>query len=594
MRLLQRSERGEITLTRNFVGDALVPPYAILSHTWGPDDEEVTFEDMVKGTGVEKDGYKKIAHGSEQALQDGLHYFWVDTCCIDKSSSSELSESINSMYAWYKRSKVCYVYLNDVTAIENPPYVLPSDEHMEEEEERRLEDSDFAKSRWFTRGWTLQELLAPDNVEFFSKDWTYLGNLKDLLAAVLHITKIDQQALVRDRSYFELRDICVARRMSWAAKRQTSRVEDRAYCLLGIFGVQMPLLYGEGSYAFVRLQEEVLKRTDEDSILAWNKPSYVALGDDTRHDEMLAPDPSYFGHCDKLIISSWMDLKEPLLMSNVGLTMTMRVILMDQEIHSLNIQHCHFALGCRDQDDPDQVYALPGRFNPDLKVQSIWPASHRASRISKLSQQKLDSENRATLKSSVTLLKQRGATFETRLFAEPLVVIIDSTHCDITIKDYYPSKAWIVEAKKLVVTEYSSAARIAAVRLTFGGEDLLLVLRDICRVAMIYGAGMKKPIMFRCPRGAHSMRSLISQVPNFLASDRHVYQGPLEFRYMCRKGEKNHDHPILKAFVTRQRPRRMTRNKASNMAPSKRPNSELGEYNSAVDNIYQPLNHTYQ
>jgi hypothetical protein len=253
MRLLQRSETGEITLTQNLVGKTWIPPYAILSHTWGQDNEEATYEDMVKGLGVERQGYKKIAYGSEQALRYGLRYIWVGTCCIDKSSKFELSENINSMYAWYKRPKICYIYLNDVAATDYPPYILLPEEQLEQEEERWLEEPDFAKSRWFTRGWAVQELLAPTKIELFSKHWTRFGNLKDVLATILHITKIDRQALGRDKKYFKLSDICVARRMSWAAKRQTGRVEDRRYSLMGKFGMHVPsytvkaLIYSSGS-----------------------------------------------------------------------------------------------------------------------------------------------------------------------------------------------------------------------------------------------------------------------------------------------------------------------------------------------------------
>jgi hypothetical protein len=600
MRLLQRSETGEITLSQNFAGEDSIPLYAILSHTWGLDNEEVTYEDMVKGTSVEKQGYRKIAYGCEQASRDGLHYIWVDTCCIDKSSSSELSESINSMYAWYKRSKVCYVYLNDVTATKDPPYILPAEEHLEEEEERRLDKSDFAKSRWFTRGWTLQELLAPDNIEFFSKDWTHLGNLKDVLTAVLHITNIDRQALVRDRKCFKLSDICVARRMSWAAKRHTGRVEDRAYSLMGIFGVHMPLIYGEGSYAFVRLQEEILKRSDDDSILVWNTPNHVTPENDVRHDELLAPSPSYFVDCDKLIRSSWVASTEPMLMSNLGLTITTSIILIEPEnefgrTRRSTRQRCFVVLECRDQDDPDQVLALSGWYNSDLKVQALYASRDRTTRISKLSQLELDCENHVTVSESVNLRRHdHGDTFETRLFAEPVIVVLDTTHCDVTIKDYYPSKAWVAKDKKLVVTEYSSATHIAAVRLTFRGDDLLLVLGNISRGALMYSAGMVRPILFRCPRGAHSTRSLVSRLPKSLPSERHVYQGPLEFRYVCREGDRHSDEPIIKAYLTSQPPQVATQAMRNSMAPSKEPSPELIECDSADYSIYRPLNHTYQ
>jgi hypothetical protein len=112
MRLLQRQSDGSFRLTKAFV-DA-IPPYAILSHTWGDDDQEVTFQDMTEGTGRHKDGYCKIEFCGAQAAVDGLDHFWVDTCCIDKANNTELQEAIDSMFRWYQNSAKCYVYLPDV------------------------------------------------------------------------------------------------------------------------------------------------------------------------------------------------------------------------------------------------------------------------------------------------------------------------------------------------------------------------------------------------------------------------------------------------------------------------------------------------
>jgi uncharacterized protein YerC len=167
--LLERSNTGELSLTRNFVGGN-IPPYAILSHTWGADAEEVTFRDLVEGTGKSKAGYNKIQFCEEQAHRDGLQFFWIDTCCINKSNSVELQEAINSMFHWYNNAAKCYVYLSDVSrpALDtNKSSQLPW-------------ESSFRNSRWFTRGWTLQELLAPVSVEFFSKEGGQLGNKKSL------------------------------------------------------------------------------------------------------------------------------------------------------------------------------------------------------------------------------------------------------------------------------------------------------------------------------------------------------------------------------------------------------------------------------
>jgi hypothetical protein len=229
-----------------------IPPYGILSHTWGTN--ELTFKDM------ERNGYipsKKIDGCCKQALKDNLMYVWVDTCCIDKSSSAELSEAINSMYTWYARALECYAYLSDV-----PPGVDLSD--ME---------SPFAKSRWFTRGWTLQELIAPTKVSFYDEGWHFLGQ-KDLhygsgsdFMRMLHrITNIDIDVL---GGITNLSSVSVAHKMSWASNRTTTRVEDMAYSLLGLFGINMPLLYGEGARAFKRLQEEIIRASDDESVFAW-------------------------------------------------------------------------------------------------------------------------------------------------------------------------------------------------------------------------------------------------------------------------------------------------------------------------------------
>jgi hypothetical protein len=217
-----------------------IPPYAILSHTWEKD--EVSFQDMQEGDPTGKEGYIKIKYACEQALSQKLEYVWVDTCCIDKRSSSELSEVINSMFRWYRNARTCYAYLVDV----------PPDPSFESGK------SPFRESRWFTRGWTLQELIAPRYVIFWSRDWTYLGSKGELGAILTEITGIDDITL-RGGS---LGQESVAKRMSWASKRVTTRKEDIAYCLLGIFGVNMPMLYGEGDKAFIRLQEEIIKETD--------------------------------------------------------------------------------------------------------------------------------------------------------------------------------------------------------------------------------------------------------------------------------------------------------------------------------------------
>jgi Heterokaryon incompatibility protein (HET) len=246
MRLLQVDQNGEFSLTDDLIGN--IPPYAILSHTWAEDHEEVNFKDLTIGPRKTKSGYKKLHFCAERAAHDGLQYFWVDTCCIDKSNNTELSEAINSMFRWYRDATKCYVYLSDV-ATNNHDQVNPSLQSWEPA---------FRKSRWFTRGWTLQELLAPPSVEFFCSNRKRLGDKKSLERLLHEITGIAFAALQGT----PLSEFSRNERMSWAETRQTKREEDRAYSLLGIFSIYMPLIYGEGvESAFKRLREEMDKNS---------------------------------------------------------------------------------------------------------------------------------------------------------------------------------------------------------------------------------------------------------------------------------------------------------------------------------------------
>ncbi|KAH6714009.1 hypothetical protein BKA61DRAFT_656555 [Leptodontidium sp. MPI-SDFR-AT-0119] len=242
MRLLRFNHDGDLSLTEFFESD--IPKYAILSHRWGA--EEVTFADLMNITGKSKAGYNKIQFCGEQARRDKLHYFWVDTCCIDKSNSTELAEAINSMFRWYRDATKCYVYLPDVSRLRTD-LADGSNEAWE---------STFRKSEWFTRGWTLQELVAPASVDFFSKEGELLGNKASLERHICERTGIPVNALRKS----SLSNFSVAERMSWAASRETYRPEDKAYSLLGIFDVNMPLIYSEGKdKAMQRLRQEIEK-----------------------------------------------------------------------------------------------------------------------------------------------------------------------------------------------------------------------------------------------------------------------------------------------------------------------------------------------
>ena len=220
-----------------------IPPYAILSHTWG--DNEFLFEDLVNGTGESKAGYKKIIFCGEQAARDSLQYFWVDTCCIDKWKIPELSHAINSMFQWYKNAAKCYAFLSDVSAP-----ITDAQLHQD------MWVASFRQSRWFTRGWTLQELLAPALVDFFSSESQHIGDKASLEQQICEITHIPITAL-RGNS---LNDFSIPERMAWMAGRQTKEEEDMAYSLIGLFAVSMEFRYGEGKErALNRLQEEMGK-----------------------------------------------------------------------------------------------------------------------------------------------------------------------------------------------------------------------------------------------------------------------------------------------------------------------------------------------
>jgi hypothetical protein len=308
MRLLYRSDTGEFGLTEPFARDSTIPPYAILSHTWGADTEEVTFEDLTNGTGKDKPGYGKIRFCGEQAERDGLKYFWVDTCCINKSNPAELSHAINSMFCWYGNATRCYVFLSDVYGSSvgssdksnpqswNPEfwshrlftwcwillqgllvarlidflfgkhkllYDKGSQEALQaihDESDLHSWDSEFSKSRWFTRGWTLQELLAPRSVEFFSHRHEQLGDKSSLRKQIHELTGIPVLALEGAR----LSEFSVDERFLWAERRRTKLPEDKVYSLLGIFDVQIPLYYGkEGAEDAHRRLREVIDKQEK-------------------------------------------------------------------------------------------------------------------------------------------------------------------------------------------------------------------------------------------------------------------------------------------------------------------------------------------
>jgi hypothetical protein len=252
-----------------------VVDYVILSHTWGK--REVTYHEFLSGAWKHDDTRnRKIIRCCARAVFDGFEYCWIDTCCINKDSSAELSEAINSMYKWYAAASICYAYLEDF-----PESIIAGGSGGDPGEVEKT----MARCRWFTRGWTLQELIAPAVVEFYAADWSEIGTKMSMQGAVSRITSIPVDVLTRAKMprYYN-----VAERMSWAARRQTTRLEDEAYCLMGLFDVHMPMIYGEKRRAFRRLQEEILKLYEDYSMFAWpNLPVHY-------HGSLFAPSPAEF------------------------------------------------------------------------------------------------------------------------------------------------------------------------------------------------------------------------------------------------------------------------------------------------------------
>ena len=284
--------------------------YAILSHRW--ENEEVSFRDMQNlGVATKLKGFAKIRQSCERALEDKHEYVWIDTCCINKESSAELSEAINSMYRWYQASAVCYGYLSDVRG---------------EGSDKNAVEQQIMDSIWFTRGWTLQELLAPPDLRFYDRNWNVLGTKQDLGSVLTKVTGVDENIL-RGKDSLESRSI--AQRMSWASRRETTREEDMAYCLLGIFDVNIPLLYGEGGKkAFLRLQEEIIKYSDDHTIFAWSNdrsPQPGLLVDKPKafsksQPGLLADEPKAFQKSHSMEDVGMRAARAPFTMTNRGLS----------------------------------------------------------------------------------------------------------------------------------------------------------------------------------------------------------------------------------------------------------------------------------
>ena len=289
-----------------------IPKYAILSHVWG--DDEVTLQEYDPHSQQRASyGWEKIMQCCRIAKDEEIQYAWIDTCCIDKTNNVELSEAINSMFTWYENAKVCYTFLHDLS--------------MQNDASSTSTASKLKDCKWFTRGWTLQELIASRKLVFFDQDFRQLGTRQRFAETISTFTGIPQRYLLYNHGF---RETCVGQRMSWVSQRDTIREEDIAYCLLGIFDVNMPLIYGEGQKkAFVRLQEHIIAQSDDETIFAWQTiPKFAdpevanPKGAKTRIASklrgILAEDPTEFWNGGRLRRSSELD-RPPHAFSNRGL-----------------------------------------------------------------------------------------------------------------------------------------------------------------------------------------------------------------------------------------------------------------------------------
>ncbi|KAK0732394.1 hypothetical protein B0T21DRAFT_384703 [Apiosordaria backusii] len=312
----------------------------------------------------QKAGYAKLNYACTQASKDGHSYIWIDTVCIDRRSSSELSEALNSMFGWYQKAAVCYAYLDDV--------------HFDSYTSGyRTWKDDFSASRWFRRGWTLQELVAPKKLVFYAHGWRLLGTKSSLVKTVEKITGIEEVVLLEPRL---VHNASIAQRMSWAAGRETARAEDVAYCLLGLFGVNLPIIYGEGQdKAFLRLQEEIIRRTDDQSIFAWGalgKEDNKSSSRTQRHPNMapeledldfealsgtmpvLAKSPTDFKGMGKVVVSpASTELASDYAMTNKGLHIKFGLVSANNSATQAQ-QHYLGVLNCHSEDDPSRRLAI--------------------------------------------------------------------------------------------------------------------------------------------------------------------------------------------------------------------------------------------
>jgi uncharacterized protein YerC len=433
------------TFTRaDFNNESTIPDYAILSHTWG--DDEVTFRDLAELPHeqlVLKRAWEKVEKCCAKALEWDLEWVWIDTCCIDQTSSAELSEAINSMYQWYRKSAVCYAYLSDVCS----------------DEEDLLSNSgrwwSFGNARWFSRGWCLQELLAPRNMQFYNSHWEYIGSKHSLKERISTITHIDEYGLFIP----DLSVLSVGERMSWAAGRQTTRPEDIAYCLLGIFNINMPLLYGEGqAKAFGRLQEEIMRRTEDHSIFAWS-----GKGTDFGNDMVgfLAPHPSAFSY-GKIDLCELPGRATPLSITGRGICAQLPLIY--EEHYSLDYLA---VIGCQKSGLPETYYAIPvtrlkessdvyRRASPNLQIVSLHKVKD------------------AALSTIFMLRGSKPTHLEDKDTIQVWLSLLEMKDCIYNIRGTFPKSLWNVGRRVFAFSPRDKFQRIALAISNSKGKGFVL------------------------------------------------------------------------------------------------------------------------
>jgi hypothetical protein len=260
------------------------PPYAILSHTWISPKEEITYQDFktrkedIKNDVYKQKGWAKIKAYCDRAARDGWEWAWMDTCCIDKSNPADTQEAINAMFRWYQNAGVCYAYLDDVDAdgcvdghqMSHADETTDMDNVVNHSSALHQSISPLLiKAKWFTRGWTLQELLAPHYLIFLDREWRRIGTRESWAPEIKEASRIEAKHLTSFNPT-DFMSSSIAMRLSWASRRQTTVEEDETYSLLGLFGISLPLIYGEGRWrAFNRLQRELIMTYSEDSIFSW-------------------------------------------------------------------------------------------------------------------------------------------------------------------------------------------------------------------------------------------------------------------------------------------------------------------------------------